>query len=78
MESYIGPVLQPRDVVAGRRSGRGRVPCGPQLTHWPHRSQGAAPRTRVPGAGRRGNREGCGTPGAWVRSRAGRHRLMRH
>src|ERR1700747_1742814 len=28
---------------------------------------------RAAGAVWRGNREGCGTPGAWVRSRAGRH-----
>ena len=29
MESYVGPVLQPRDVVAGPSPGRGRVPRGP-------------------------------------------------
>jgi len=44
MASYVGPVLQPRDVVAGLSPGRGRMPRGPRHPHWPHRSQGAAPR----------------------------------
>jgi len=44
MARYGGPVLRPRDVVAGLSPGRGRVPRGPRQPHWPHRSQGAVPR----------------------------------
>jgi len=50
-------------------------PRCPRRAHWPHRSQCAVPRNhgdvtspwliRAAGAAWRGNREYCGTPGAW-------------
>jgi len=90
MASYVGPVLQPREVVAGLSPGRGQVPRpgaarppGSRTGLTGHRALPRATTTmshrggpdhddvtsswlfRAAGAVWRGNREGCGTPGAW-------------